>query len=116
MPPFFGGLLDQALQKLLVSDPSTRTPLAPTLRVTLDADFGCDFVGEHAFRRAHAPDDRCDTFARLGRQPLISNGFQELADPEAARVTGGAIGWQRMIGANPLVAIGNGTFLADEKA
>src|SRR5690242_17104509 len=115
MPPFFGRFLDQTLQKLLVSPFSTRIPLAPTLRITLDANFGCDFVGEHAFRRAHASDDRGDTFARVWRQPLISNGFQKLTDPKAASVTGGAIGRQRMIGANALVAIGNGAFLADEK-
>ena len=71
---------------------------------------------EHAFGAAHAADDGGDALARLAREPLVGDRLEELADPQPARVAGGAAGRQRVVGADALVAVGDRAFLADEQA
>ena len=90
--------------------------LPDALRVALRADIGGDLVGEHAFRVAHAADDRGDALARLAREALIRDGLEELPDPKTARVAGRAAGRQRMVGADALVAVGDRALLAQEQS
>ena len=56
-----------------------------------------------------------DRRGALGGQALPRAGLEELADPQAAGVAGGAGGRQHVVGADRLVAVGDGRLVAEEQ-
>src|SRR5229473_4281984 len=72
------------------------------------AQIGLFLVAPEALDRAEPAAIFADHHARLGRSHLlIGAGLQELADPQPAGVAGRALGRQRVVGADHLVAIGD---------
>jgi hypothetical protein len=90
-------------------------PCLAFIAVAIDAHTRGDGVGEHVFELALAFCDFADLNARSGCHSLIGAGLEELAYPDAAGVPGGAAGGKDVIGADALVAIGNGGLFADEE-
>ena len=85
-------------------------------REALVADVRRQLVRRHPLDLAHPGHDRGDLAARRFREPLIGHRLDELADPQPAGVARSTAGRQRVVGADALVAIGDGAFLAQEQA
>src|SRR5437588_802502 len=70
--------------------------------------IGLFLVAPEALDRTEPATIFADHRARLGRlHLLIGAGLEELADPEPTGIAGSALGRQRMVGADHLVAIGD---------
>ena len=83
--------------------------------VPVNADFGGDGVGEHAFDVALAFGDFADFDAGFFCHALVGDGFEEFSDPDAAGIAGGTAGGEDVVGADGFVAVGDGGFFADEE-
>src|SRR5215204_4752803 len=84
--------------------------------VAADAQVGLLLVAPEALDGAETAAVFADQRARLGGLHfLVGAGLEELADPQAAGVTGGTLGRQRVVGADHLVAVGDVGFRADEQ-
>src|SRR4051795_8118791 len=76
--------------------------------IATDAQVGLFLMAPEAFDRAEPAAIFADHRARLrSLYFLVGAGFQELADPEPSSVAGRALGRQRVIGADHLVAVGH---------
>src|SRR5882762_1230722 len=84
--------------------------------VAADPQVALFLVAPEALDRAKPAAIFADHHARLrGLNLLVGAGLQKLADPEAAGVARGALGRQRVVGADHLVAIGDVGLGAEEE-
>src|SRR6266571_5979665 len=84
--------------------------------VAAHPEIGLFLVAPEALDRAEPAAIFADHRARLGGPDLlVGAGLEKLADPEAARIARRALGRQRVVGADHLVAIGNIGLGAEEE-
>src|SRR4051812_5231159 len=76
---------------------------------------GRQCVPLHVLGRGDRGHRGCDPARALLGQPLVRAGLEELADPQPARVAGGAERRQHVVGADRLVAVGHGRLRAEEE-
>src|SRR6185437_1446323 len=104
---------------------SGRDARGPTLRSSLrrvlsavapHAQIGLFLMAPEAFDSAEAAAVFADHRARFGGFDfLIGARLKELADPEAAGIAGGALGRERVVGADHLVAVRDVGALAEKE-
>ena len=109
-PPVMRADLPASVRDSAISILLARRPIAPHAQVTLR------LVAGEALDLAEARAVFAHQGARfVGQHALVGDRLDELADPEPAGIAGGALGGQRVVGADHLIAIGHIRARAEEE-